>query len=119
MGLFSRKDWNIVAIMFETRQKLSVNGNRGKGKAADTIRANVQKHDRTIYWAVFDQNGAFLEGDAGAGSEHVSKETLTRLTRELPRLKTVREVLTALESGKVDKAAKVLDWPGYGTGPAQ
>jgi hypothetical protein len=38
---------------------------------------------------------------------------LQRLERELPRLKTVRTILTMLEESKTDKAAKVLEWTGY------
>jgi hypothetical protein len=113
MGLFRKKDWNIVAIMFEKKGEYCVNGNRGKGNAAETIRDNVQKHRRTLYWAVFDQKGAFLEGEPGPGREMIPAETLQRISRELPRLKTVLEVLTMLESGKTEKAAKALVWDGY------
>jgi hypothetical protein len=38
---------------------------------------------------------------------------LQKLERELPRLKTVRTILTMLEQSKTDKAAKVLEWTGY------
>lgn len=113
MGLFSRKDWNVVAVMFETKDKFRVNGNRGKGSAADRIRDGAKQHDRTIFWAVFDQKGAFLEGQPGEGKKHIPAKTLQRLVKELPTLKTVREVLAALEAGKTNKLAKLLEWDGY------
>ncbi len=113
MGLFSRKDWNVIAIMFGTPQEYQVNGNRGKGAAADTILENVKRHKRTLYWAVFDQKGAVLESDMGPSREKIPKETLKRLIHELPRLTTVRAVLTILEAGKTDKAARALEWNGY------
>jgi hypothetical protein len=114
MGLFGgKKDWNVIAVLFETRNMFRVNGNRGKGSAAKAIRDGAKQHDRTIFWAVFDQKGAFVEGKPGAGHKHIPRATLTKLARELPMLKTVRGVLSLLESGKTDKAAQVLDWDGY------
>lgn len=114
MGLFGRKkDWNVIAIIFEKKDLYRVNGNRGKGAEAERIRDGAKGHARTIFWAVFDQKGAFLEGDPGPGSNFVPQETLTRLTRELPRIKTVRQILDMLESGRLDKAARQLEWDGY------
>ena len=65
MGLFSRKDWNVIAIIFERKDCYRVNGNRGKGGDAVKIRDGAKKHTRTIYWAVFDQNRSFLQGEPG------------------------------------------------------
>lgn len=114
MGLFGRKkDWNVIAIIFEKKDMYRVNGNRGKGAEAEVIRDGAKRHARTIFWAVFDQKGAFLEGDSGPGYNHVAPETLDRLRRELPRIKTVRQILDMLESGKLDKAARELEWDGY------
>ena len=115
MALFGRKDWNVIAIIFERKDLFVINGNRGKGAQAEKIRDGAKKHDRTIFWAVFDQNGAFIEGQPGSGSTSVPRETLTQLTRELQRIATIREVLTELEAGKTDKVAKHLDWDGYAT----
>ena len=61
---------------------------------------------------MFDQQGAFLEGEPGPGRKFVSTETLQRLMRELPKLQTVQSILRKLESGKLDKAAKPLEWNG-------
>jgi len=113
MGLFSRKDWNVIGIMFERRDHFQVNGNRGKGSAAVTIRDNVKQHRRTLFWAVFDQKGTFLEGEPGPAHERIPRETLIRLTRELPKLQTVRSILSVLETGRTEKAAKALEWTGY------
>jgi len=114
MGLFGkRKDWNVIAIIFEKKDLYRVNGNRGKGSEAAKIRDGAKGHARTIFWAVFDQQGAFLEGDAGPGCHLVPRETLAQLTRELPKIATVRSILSQLESGPLDKAAKPLDWTGY------
>lgn len=117
MGLFSKKnDWNILAVMFETKLQYRVNGNRAKGTAAVAVRDGAKRHDRTIFWAVFDQKGAFLEGAAGPGHNHIASETLNQLQRELPTIKTIRDLLAMLEEGKADKVAKALIWTGYPAG---
>lgn len=114
MGLFgSKKDWNVIALMFETKMQYRVNGNRAKGSAAKAVRDGAKKHDRTVFWAVFDQKGAFLEGEPGKGYKLIPAATLTKLQRELPTIKTVRDILAVLESGELDKAAKALVWTGY------
>ena len=113
MGLFSRKDWNVIAITFERKDLYQVNGNRCKGTAATTLRDGVKRHDRTIYWATFDQKGAFLEGEAGLAQKLVPQSVLKQLIRELHTLKTVREILNVLEEKKAGQIAKPLDWNGY------
>ena len=113
MGLFNRKDWNVIAIIFQRKDLFQVNGNRGKGAQAEKIRDGAKQHDRTIFWAVFDQKGSFVEGEPGPGSTSIPSETLNRLVRELQRLETVREVLAELEAGKTDKVGKHLQWDGY------
>ncbi len=107
MGLFSKKkDWNVIAVMFESKGQFRMNGNRAKGAAAETVRDGAKSHDRTVFWAVFDQKRAFLEGGPGAGANHVPRDILTRLTRELPKITTVQEILATLEAGSTDKIAK-------------
>jgi hypothetical protein len=113
MGWFGGKDWNVVGIIFERPDMYRVNGNRGKGGDAATIRDNVKKHPRTIFWAVFDQKGAFLEGEPGPGAQSVPPATLQRLVREVVANPTVREVLKLLESGKEARVSKTLAWNGY------
>lgn len=115
MGLFGfgGKDWNVIAIMFEKHDLYRVNGNRGKGAEAVTIRENAKKHPRTIFWAVFDQKGAFLEGEPGPGKESLPPPVLGKLIRELHTNATIRQVLTALEKGESDKFARALEWTGY------
>lgn len=110
MGLFNRKDWNIVAIIYERQGMFQVNGQRVKGSAAEKARDGAKAHPRTIFWAVFDQKGSFLEGAAGTGSRNVTPETLKRLERELPLNRVVRDVLKALETAQTDKLAKPLPW---------
>jgi hypothetical protein len=111
MGLFGGgKDWNIIAILYEKKGHYQVNGNRGKGAAAEKIRDNVKKHSRTIFWAVFDQKRAFVEGAPGPGKESVTPETFERIQRGLATSRTVQTILTMLEAGKTDKAAKELEW---------
>lgn len=112
MGLFG-KDWNIIGIIFERPDLFRVNGNRGKGSNAATIRDNVKGHARTIFWAVFDQKGAYLEGAPAAGATAIAPTTLQKLVREVAMNPTVREVLKILEQGKDDKASKALVWTGY------
>lgn len=113
MALFGGKDWNIIGIIFERADLFRVNGQRGKGGNATTIRDNVKAHPRTIFWATFDQKGAYLEGAPGSGATAIAGTTLQRLVREVASNPTVREVLKALESGKEEKLAKALVWNGY------
>jgi hypothetical protein len=113
MGWFGSKDWNVVAIIFERHDLYRVNGQRGRGGDATTIRDAVKKHARTIFWCVFDQKGAFLEGAAAQGAQSVSTEALQRLVREVAANPSVREVLATLEAGKEDKVSKPLVWSGY------
>ena len=113
MGWFGSKDWNVVAIIFERADLYRVNGNRGRGADATTIRDAVKKHPRTIFWAVFDQKGAYLEGGPAEGSKSIPTAVLQRLVREAGSNSTVREVLAVLEAGKEDKVAKPLVWNGY------
>lgn len=114
MGLFGKKkDWNVIAIMFETKDQYRVNGNRAKGSGAETVRDAARNHSRSIFWAVFDQKRSFLEGGPGRGSNHVPTETLARLERDLLKIDTIRSVLSVLEQGKIDKAAKALAWSGH------
>ena len=47
MGLFSgTKDWNVVAILYEKKGHLQVNGNRAKGGDAEKVRDVVKRHSR-------------------------------------------------------------------------
>ena len=110
MGLFSRKDWNIVAVIFERADLFQVNGQRVKGSSAEKARDGAKAHPRTIFWAVFDQQGSYLSGGAGKGANNVPLDTVRRLERELRYNRTVQEVLKALETGAQDKVAKPMPW---------
>jgi hypothetical protein len=114
MGLFSRKDWNVIAVIFQRPDLYQVSGQRAKGGAADKARDGAKGHPRTIYWAVFDQKGSFVEGAPGpAGSRDIQGDVLKKLERELPTNRTIQEVLKALETAETDKLAKPLVWTGY------
>lgn len=115
MGFFGSKDWNVIAILFERHDMYRAQGSRGKGGEATTIRDNVKKHPRTIFWGVFDQKGAFLEGGPAAGAKSIPPTTLQRLVREVPKLPTVLEVLGVLEKGTEKSVSKTLVWNGYPT----
>ncbi len=114
MGLFSRKDWNLIAVIFQRADLYSVSGQRVKGGDAPKARDTAKLHSRTVYWAVFDQNGSFLEGGAGpAGQKEVPAEITKKLGTDLRTNRTVQEILKALETGQTDKLAKPLAWTGY------
>jgi hypothetical protein len=113
MGFFGGKDWNIVAVLFEKADLYRVNGNRGKGGEAVTMRDNVKNFPRTIYWAVFDQKRGFLEGAPGPGAGIVPAAVLKQLIRDLPMNATVQSILATLEAGKELKLSKGLEWNGY------
>lgn len=113
MGLFGSKDWNVIAIIFEKADLYRVNGNRAKGGEATTVRDNVKKHPRTIFWAVFDQKGGFLEGAPGPGQNTIPVAALTRLIREMPTNQSVRQLLSMLEKGPETKVSRPLVWGGY------
>lgn len=113
MGWFGSKDWNVIAIIFEHRELYRVNGQRAKGSAAVKTRDGAKNHERTIFWAVFDQKRAYLEGDVGKGQTSVSPDIIQRLKRELSTNMTVQKILQVLESGELSNAAKPLIWAGY------
>jgi len=114
MGLFSRKDWNVLAVIFQRPDLYSVSGQRVKGGDATKARDGAKTHSRTVYWAVFDQKGSFVEGAAGpAGNRDIPGDVLKKLERELPTNRTIQEILKALETGQSDKLAKPLVWTGY------
>lgn len=113
MGLFSRKDWNLIAVIFETQSRYQISGQRVKGGAAETARDGAKAHPRTIYWAVFDQKGSLLEGGPGKGAINVPPEGVKSLDREIRTNRSVQEVLKSLETKASDKLAKPLVWNGY------
>ena len=113
MGWFSKKDWNVLAIIFERHDMYVVNGNRAKGKEAEKIRDGARSHARAVYWAVFAQKGAYLEGGPGPAKEKLQAATFEHLKRDLVMIPTVREVLRTLESGSEAKVARQLIWSGY------
>lgn len=113
MGFFSSKDWNVIAVIFERKDSYRVNGNRAKGGEATKARDGAKGHPRTIFYAVFDQNRAFIEGDFGRGLQSVPRDAAEKLKRELPKNETVQLVLRILEGGSVPMAAKPLTWDGY------
>ncbi len=113
MSLFGGKDWNVIAVIFEKKDSYRVNGNRAKGWEAAKARDGAKGHPRTIFYAVFDQKRAFIEGDFGRGFQNVPREAAEKLKRELPKNETVQLVLRILEAGSVPMAAKPLVWDGY------
>lgn len=113
MGLFGRKDWNVIAIIYERKDLYTVNGNRSKGSAAEQVRDGVKKHARVIHYAVFDQKGKMLEDAPGKNYLALAPETYEKLKKDLMRNHTVREVLGMLEAGTSDKIAKKMIWSGY------
>ncbi|WP_417851323.1 hypothetical protein [Thalassoglobus sp.] len=112
-GLFGGKDWNVIAVIFERRDLYQVSGQRSKGGGAEKTRDGAKRHPRTVYWAVFDQKGSYLEGGVGAGGNTVPGDVLKKLGKELAKNRTVLEVLRSLETKETDKLAKPLVWTGY------
>jgi hypothetical protein len=113
MGWFGGKDWNVIGIIFEKADLYRINGNRGKGGEAETMRDNVKKFPRTIYWAVFDQKRAFLAGEPGPGANMIPAAVLRQLIKDLPTNASVQSVLSSLEAGKEAKVSRGLEWKGY------
>ena len=112
MGLFGGKDWNIIAIIFESRVMYRVNGQRGKGSDATKCRDGAKNHDRTIYWAVFNQKRGFVEGGGGNGEKMVTGEIIAKLKKEFVTNPTVTGILGMLERGELTKVSKPLAFTG-------
>ncbi len=110
MGLFSKNDWNVIAVIFERKDCFQVNGNRAKGSAAKKTRDGAKAHGRTIYWAVFDQKGGFVEGGPGKGSHLIDHRQLQNMIREMPTNRLLRKILATLEKKESDKVAKPFEW---------
>ena len=113
MGLFGRKDWNVVAIVFERQDRYQISAQRVKGGAADKARDGAKGHPRTIYWAAFDQSGALVESGPGQGANQVSGDVIKAFDREVRTNRSILDVLKALETKETDKLAKPLVWAGY------
>ena len=113
MGLFGGKDWNVIAVIFERRDLYQISGQRVKGKAAEKARDGAKGHARTVYWAVFNQKGSYLEGGVGAGAINVPSEVIKKLSGELAKNRSVLDVLRALETKESSNLAKPLVWTGY------
>ena len=86
-GFFSGKDWNVLAVIFERQDLFTVSGQRVKGADATKARDGAQGHPRTVFWAVFDQSGKFLEGGPGNGATNVPTDTVKKLEKELENLR--------------------------------
>ncbi len=113
MSLFNRKDWNVVAVIYERQDLYQISGQRAKGAAADKARDGAKGHPRTIYWAAFDQKGALIEGGPGPGANNVPADALKRMDREIRTNRSVLGVLRALETRESERLAKPLVWTGY------
>ena len=113
MGFFGGKDWNVIAVVFESKTMYRVNGNRAKGSDAAKARDGAKGHSRTIFWAVFDQKRAILESDAGKGEKLVDPLAVQRLKKEIHTNSTIMHILGILERGELPMAAKPLVWSGY------
>lgn len=113
MSLFNRKDWNVVAIIFERQDRYQISGQRAKGGAAETARDGAKNHPRCIYWAAFDQKGSLVEGGPGRGANQVPSDVIKAFDREIRTNRSVLDVLKALETKESDKIAKPLVWGGY------
>ena len=113
MGWFGGKDWNVIAIIFESREMYRVNGQRGKGSDATKCRDGAKNHDRTIYWAAFDQKRAFVEGGGGKGERLISPDIVARLKKEFSMNATVTSVMGVLERGESKMSSKPLVFGGY------
>ncbi len=114
MGLFSRKDWNVIAIIFERADLYRVSGQRAKGNAAEKARDGAKAHPRTVYWVVYDQKGTILEEGPGiAGGREVPDTVMKNLEREVRTNRSILDILKALETKQTDKLAKPLVWTGY------
>jgi hypothetical protein len=112
MGWFG-KDWNVIAIIFETRELYRVNGQRGKGGDATKCRDGAKTHDRTIYWAVFDQKRKFVEDGMGNGARLLPNDVILKLKKEFSTNASVTSVLSVLERGEKTKESKGLVFSGY------
>ncbi len=111
--LFGGKDWNVIAVIFEKKDLYRVNGNRAKGSNADKARDGAKNHQRTLYWAVFDQKRKFVDGADGHATNLIPAATLQQLTRSLATNRTVTKVLDQLEKGTTDRLSIALEWSGY------
>ena len=111
MGLFGfgRKDTNLVVVMYEGPTRMRLNGNRKRGKAADSAKKNATGHEGTICWIEFSQGGSRLDQGMGPAAAKLVAGEADRLLRELPFNPDCKAMLLDLEQGK-ERAAKILHW---------
>ena len=109
MGLFGRRDWNIVVITSEGPERMRLNANRQKGKQAAAAKKGAASHNGTLCWIIFDQNGRRLDDGLGPASTRLDPDQAQRLLTSLPTNRTVLEVLRELEQGR-EKTAREFTW---------
>lgn len=113
MGLFGRRDWNLVVVTAEGPERMRLNANRQKGKQAVTAKKGAREHARTLCWVVFDQEGRKLDEGLGPASARLPADQAQRMLTSLPTNRTVLEILRELEQGR-DKTAREFVWQDRG-----
>jgi hypothetical protein len=109
MVLFWQRDWNIVAITFESTDRLRLNGNREKGKRALEAKKGAASHAGTICWAVFDQSGKQLDSGLGPAAKKLQTNEAQQILERMPTHRDVLKVLHDLEQGRA-RAASSFHW---------
>jgi hypothetical protein len=111
LGFGGRADTFLVAVTFEGRGHLRLNGNHVK--SGRKSRANAASHGRTVCWVEFAPDGTRRADGLGPMAACLGDGGAERLLRELPQTPAFREVLGMMERGQ----ASVGKWLPWGDGP--
>lgn len=109
MAFFWQKDWNVVAITFESSERLRINGNRERGRRAVEAKNGAAAHSGTICWIVFDQKGRRVDGGLGPASKKLPTSEAQQMLDRLPTHKVVLKILHDLEQGQ-SRSAAIFRW---------
>jgi len=113
MGLFGGKTGTSWRSCFERFDQYQVNANRGKGATPPRSATTSRSIPHHLLVRLRPER-AYLEGAPGPDRPR-SAAILTKLIRDLPTSKTVRQVLSLLEKGQNRKGGQALEWTGYPT----
>ncbi len=107
LGFGRRADTYLVAVTFEGKGRLRLNGNhvRSGRKSKD----HAASHTRTVCWIEFAPDGAKQDGGSGPMATCLEAGGVERLLRELPQTLACRQVLEEMRQGK-PSACKWLAW---------
>ena len=107
--VFSRRDWNILAITYEGPGRLRLNANHKRGSKALKAMKGASLHPQTVCWIVFDRKEKKIDDGLGPAAVKLGEDQASKILLSLPTNRDVLTMLLALKEGR-DKRSSVFKW---------